>query len=625
MSGGAGPAPPRRAALRLLDGHGFAQALQAGTLAVVRECANLDRINVFPVADADTGTNLAATLRAASARLGAAAPRHVGEAARLAADAALEGAHGNSGAIVAQFFHGLATSFADRLQVGIREFAAGAGLGSQAAWTALQSPREGTILSVLRVWSHELSRRSDRTEDYAEALDSALTAARHALAETPRQLAVLARHHVVDAGGQGFVYFIEGVSEWVRTGAVSGLAPTLRSEEPRTFSSAHIETDSAYRYCSEVLISGIDLDSETVKTRFASLGDSLVVAGGRPRLRVHIHTNAPQRFMNEAARLGVVEASKVDDMILQQLAGRRARIALVCDSTCDLPEALAHRLGVVRVPLTLTIDGQNYRDGVEMTAIEYYRRLPGAAKLPTSSQPPVGEFREVYERLLEHHEGVVSLHIAGALSGTVEAARSAAEAVDARRVRVIDTHRVSIGAGLLIEAAGQAIDAGASIDEVEDLVLSERRKVALFGTMSSLDQAVRGGRVSQRAARLMEAAHLHPIIVFDEAGRAVRGGIALGFDAALRGLVRRAVAFAGGQPARLMVVHTDRLQEAEAVAEALCRKLGVSEIPLAWGGPVITTHVGTGCVTVAVRRLGWPASAAASLTGPPARRREMRP
>jgi hypothetical protein len=229
--------------VRSLDGNGFAQALHAGTLAVVRECDNLDRINVFPVADADTGANLAATLRAASARLGAGAPSRIGDAARLAADAALDGARGNSGAIFAQFLRGLADSFHDRPHVSTREFADGAGRGSQAAWNALQNPREGTILSVLRVWSHELSVHSDRTEDFGEALSDALPAARHALAETPRQLAVLARHRVVDAGGQGFVYFLEGVLDWVRTGEArrprrrpprrsSSPAPTPRSTPP---------------------------------------------------------------------------------------------------------------------------------------------------------------------------------------------------------------------------------------------------------------------------------------------------------------------------------------------------------------------------------------------------------
>jgi len=587
--------------LRTLDGRDFAHAFNAGTLAVVRERDNLDRINVFPVPDADTGANLAATLRAASARLGAGAPSRIGDAARVAADAALEGARGNSGAIFAQFFHGLAESFRGRSHVGTREFADGAAFGSQ-AWRALQDPREGTILSVLRAWSHELSVQSDRTEDFAEVLGQALRVARHALAETPRQLEVLARSKVVDAGGQGFVYFFEGVSEWMRTGEARRAAAPPAAPQP--LAAAHAEVDPTYRFCAEALVSGVDLDSELAKVRIAPLGDSLVVAGGGARLRIHVHTNTPQAFMDEAARLGAIEATKVDDMILQQLAGRDATIALVTDSTCDLPDGLAHHLGVVRVPLTLTIDGREFRDGVDMTAAEYYRRLRSAEQLPTSSQPAVSEFRKVYERLLDRHEGVVSLHIAGALSGTVEAARSAAAAVDPARIRVVDTHKVSIGAGLLIEAAGEAAEQGAGLDEVEDLVLTARRQVALFGTVSSLDQAVKGGRVSARAARLIEAAHLYPIILFDEVGHAVKGGVAVGFNGALRNLVRRAVAFAGEGPARLMVVHTDRVAAAEAVAESLCRRLGQSTIPVVNGGPVIATHVGLGSVTVAVRRLG---------------------
>jgi uncharacterized protein len=590
-------------ALRLLDGLGYAAALQAGTLAVARACDDLDRINVFPVPDADTGANLTATLRAACARLGLEQPGDLGSATRLAADAALDGARGNSGAIFAQFLHGLAESLrgCDRADTG--RFAAGAVAGSTAAWQALQDPQEGTILSVMRAWSACLAGRAQDCDEFGDVLAVALEAARRALADTPLQLAALARRHVVDAGGQGFVCWLEGIAEWLRTGVVPPETEERRAA-PVAFAAAHAAFDSSYRFCTEALLSHVSADVPAIKARLAPLGESLVVAGGGPHLRIHLHTNAPQRLFDAAAAFGTVEASKVDDMILQQLAGRHAGTALVADSTCDLPEALAHRFALVRVPLALTIDGQSYRDGVDMTATQYYKKLPLARRLPTSSQPPVGEFRAVYERLLEHHDGVVSLHIAGALSGTVEAARSAAEAVDGRRVRVIDTHKVSIGAGLLIEAAGEAIEAGADLDEIEDRVLVERGRVALFGTISSLDQAVQGGRVSARAARLVKLARLHPIILFDQEGRVVRAGFAAGFSAALRALVRRAAAFAGDRPARLMVVHTDCLEAAETVAQALCRELHVPEIPVTYGGPVIATHVGLGAVTVAVRRLG---------------------
>ena len=168
---------------------------------------------------------------------------------------------------------------------------------------------------------------------------------------------------------------------------------------------------------------------------------------------------------------------------------------------------------------------------------------------------------------------------------------------------MVDTGRVSVGVGLFVEAAGWAIGQGAGLDEVERSLLAARGSVGLFGTVSSLDQAVKGGRVSRRGARVLRATHLYPVIVFSDDGRALKGGVALGFGAALRQLVRRAVAFAGDAPARAMVVHTDRDDDAGAVAESLRERLGLDEVPVVAGGPVIATHVGLGCVTVGIRRL----------------------
>ena len=589
--------------VRTLDGTRFADVVRAGALAVVRERALLDRINVFPVPDADTGANLAATLRAA-ARLGDTSPSAIGAAARLAADAALDGARGNSGAIFAQFLHGMAESVRDRLDVGTSEFAAAARQGSDAAYLALQEPREGTILSVVKAWAHELIEHADEHDDFVEVLGRALAAARRALADTPKQLAVLARNHVVDAGGQGFVFFLEGVLEALRCDEpVVWPVGELPEDTPAPFAEVHADLDTTYRFCSEVLLSGEGLDREVVMAAVSGLGGSLVVAGAGSRMRVHLHTNMPRAFLDRAAGLGTIERSKVDDMILQQLAGSAATIAIVTDSTCDLPEDIANRLGVVSVPLAVTIDGHTYRDGVDMTALEFYRRMRAARELPKSSQPAVADFVATYERLLEHHEGIVSLHIAGALSGTVQAAAVAAQAVDPARIRVIDSCKVSVGSGLLVEAVAEAIRAGVGLDEVERRARATRPQIKVLGTTSTLEYAVRGGRVSPRAARLIESAHLYPIIAFSDEGKAGKGGASLGFNGALRAIVRRALRFAGDGPARAMVVHTDALEAAETVAERLASGLGVSDVPVVRGGPVVATHVGLGCVSLAVRRL----------------------
>ena len=188
-------------------------------------------------------------------------PSGIGDASRVAADAALDGARGNSGAIFAQFLHGLAESFRDRPHVSTSEFATAAGKGSEAAYLALQEPREGTILSVLRAWAHDLKENADEHDDFVEALGRALAAARRALADTPKQLAVLARSHVVDAGGQGFVYFLEGVLESLRSDEpVEWPLHELPDDAPPVFAAAHADVDETYRFCSEALIAGDGLD-----------------------------------------------------------------------------------------------------------------------------------------------------------------------------------------------------------------------------------------------------------------------------------------------------------------------------------------------------------------------------
>ncbi len=587
-----------------ISGETFSRVVRAGALAVVREQEMLNRINVFPVRDADTGANLAATLKAAASRLGSEAPESVGVAARVAADGALDGARGNSGAIFAQFLHGLASSLERLGRADGRQFAAAAESGTRSAYSALQDPREGTILSVLRAWSHELSRRA-QDEDLPELLHSGLAAAREALAATPRQLEVLARSHVVDAGGQGFVFFLEGLIDaltgnepaWVPVAAPAhGLPP---------FSGEHDEVDERFRFCTEALLTprqGIPLSRDEVVIRVTELGESLVVAGGETRLRVHIHTNEPKRFFASVAEVAHIERTKVDDMVVQQLACRTTTLGLVTDSTTDLPEDEAISLGVMAVPLTLTLGEEEYLDGVDITLDGFIQRILAGDGVPRSSQPAVADLAQTYRRLLECREGVVSVHIAGALSGTVQAARAAAREVDPERVRVIDSCSVSIGAGLLVEAVGEAISSGADLDEVERIAERAKREIRVLGAVRSLDFAVRGGRVSPRLAKSMDRLHISPIIALDDTGKAGRAGAALGFDRALNAIVRRVLRFVGDVPALAMVVHSGDQPGAEFVAARLGERLG-GDVPVVRAGAVLTTHVGLGCVTAAVRRL----------------------
>jgi len=590
--------------VQLLTGPRLARALRAGALAVVREQETLNRINVFPVPDADTGANLASTLRAAAAALTTPNEFTVGHTVRTAADAALDGARGNSGAILAQFLHGMAEGIGTRVSVTTREFIAAARRGADAAQQALAQPVEGTILSVVRAWATALEEQAGKIHDFGELLGRGLERAREALANTPRQLAVLARHGVVDAGAQGFVYFLEGISTFFRDRrAADWRRAGMSLAQPTPFAAAHADVDLTYRYCSEGLLTGERLDRKAIARAVGSLGGSLVVAGGGSRLRVHLHTNEPQRLFATLAEFGTVQHTKIDDMVLQQLAARGSAVAVVSDSSCDMPEALAHAVGLVRVPLSISFGEETFLDGVDITPPQFYQRLAASQVVPKTSQPAVGEFKATFQRLLENHEAVVSLHLSAGLSGTYQAALAAATQVDPGRIRVIDTGQISVSLGLVAEAVGEVVAAGAGLDEAAAAARRVSRDTKLFASFASLDLAVRGGRVSRAQARLAKTFGLNPVLTVGADGKAARAGVHLGFAASLRGMVRRAARFADGRPVRLMIAHASAVGAAEYVAERLCSRFGVADIPIVNLTAVLAAHVGPGAVGVAVRRV----------------------
>jgi uncharacterized protein len=616
--------------LHSLSGHSFADGLRAGAYAVVKGQAALDRINVFPVADADTGANLAATLTAAAAGLGRTPPQGIGVAARLAADAALVGARGNSGAIFAQFLHGLAEGLHLKHEVVAGEFALAAAGGVDSAYLAVQNPREGTILSVLRAWARDLAANADHAPDFSDLMARALGAARVALAATPSQLEVLARNRVVDAGGQGFIYFLEGMLDPIRGHRVEesvllqALTFPAAYEELAGFAGGHgggfiasgpgraagasaDDIDERFRYCAEALVSGTRLDRGLVERAVHSLGGSLVVAGGDAHMRIHLHTNEPAAFRAALEAMATVDSFKVDDMVVQQAAAKGASIALVTDSTVDLPEAAQLRLGMVMVPLTVTIGGSTYLDRVELSPPEFYRLLRDSDELPHTSQPNYADFRRVYETLLADHESVVSVHLSPRMSGTYQSAAAAAADVDPARIRVVDARHLSVGLGLVVEAAGEAIQDGASLDEVVAAAESAARNTRVYGATPSLDVAVKGGRVNAKVAYMAGLIRLKPIILFDEQGASHAVGGQLGYNRTIRSVARRTAEYAGSATVKLAIAHADSPAAVAYLLQQLRKRFGPDQdIPMMESGAVLSTHTGLGAIAVGVRRLEAP-------------------
>jgi DegV family protein with EDD domain len=279
------------------------------------------------------------------------------------------------------------------------------------------------------------------------------------------------------------------------------------------------------------------------------------------------------------------------------------RIALVTDSTCDLPQTEVSRYQPVVVPLHFTMGGVSYLDHVDMDSATFYQRFRENGQVAQSSQPSVGEFATAYADLLKHHDAVVSVHISGRLSGSVQSATVAAQTVDSTRVRVVDSRHVSVGLGLVVQAAGDAIQAGADLDSVVAAAEAAARATRVYGALPDLGAAVKGGRVSAPAAMLAGMMEIKPLIVFDEEGATRIAGARLGYRRALLAVADKVVRYAEGGPVSVVIVHADGLESALLVKQQLGAALGDPDLQVVQAGAVITSHVGLGTVAVGVRRL----------------------
>jgi uncharacterized protein len=590
------------APLYALEGRELARALAAGIAVLRAERERLDRINVFPVADGDTGTNLAFTLAGVAATLAADEP-HAGRLLAKVADAALDASRGNSGAILAQFLQGLAESLSLRAAVSAAEWAEGLRAGAELAREAVAEPKPGTLLSVLADYAAAVAKeaKAGRTELVALFASGRATAER-SLEATREQLAELRDAGVVDAGAAGFVCLARGMAEYLATGIVPSTQASGPAD-PREFGAPRA---LEHRYCIECLVRGREIDRRHLREQLAQLCSSVVVAGSKERVRVHVHGDAPERVFALCAGFGAVSLEKADDLRRQQEAAHHAggrRVAVVTDSAADLPEELIEALDVHVVPVRVHFGEQSYLDKVSLTSEEFQRLLAASELPPKTSQPPPGDFRRLYEFLLSHFAAVVSLNLAARASGTWQAAESAAARVDAQRISVLDTRNASLGQGLIVLHGARCAAAGLSAPEV----LAEAS--ALVGTtrtwalLRTLEQAVRGGRIPRWAERVARYLGLHPLVTFRPNGTVGIGALLIGrrdpLAAYARFLRRRIVP---GRRYRLAVGHGDVPVAGERLRALLADHPAIAECigPVALGA-ALSVHGGAGMLVVALQ------------------------
>ncbi len=303
------------------DGRRLLAGLEAAATWLEGQRAAVDALNVFPVPDGDTGTNMSMTLNAALREARDSGSTAAGKVAERAAYGALMGARGNSGVILSQLLRGFARALQSETRLDATTLAAALTAAAETAGRAVMKPVEGTILTVSAAAARAATEAAAHDSDALAVLAASLKEARAAVARTTEQMALLKQAGVVDAGAQGYMLILEGFSRYlhgeptdvesaapVGTGVDSANAPLHM---------ARVEHGDDYGYCTEFIVAGPGLDLPAIRERVNSLGSSTLVVGEESLVRVHIHTEDPGRVLSYAASLGQLHKIKIDNMQAQ--------------------------------------------------------------------------------------------------------------------------------------------------------------------------------------------------------------------------------------------------------------------------------------------------------------------
>ena len=313
----------------------------------------INELNVFPVPDGDTGTNMSLTMNSAAIELGRKQTDTVGAVADCAASALLRGARGNSGVILSLLFRGIAKSLKGRENANAAEFAAAVSAGVDAAYKAVMKPAEGTILTVSRLGAQAAVEFAKESTDFEAMLEALLAAAREALADTQNINPVLRRAGVVDAGGEGFVLVMDAMLGYLqgRTAApVTAAAPAAAAAPKEGADFSEFDTgEITFGYCTEFIVARENNKSpELLRSFLNNLGDCVVVVDDDESIKVHVHTNVPGEVLTEALTYGPLQTVKIENMRNQHtaLSGSDAPAAPEAEPAVAAPEK---QFGVVAV------------------------------------------------------------------------------------------------------------------------------------------------------------------------------------------------------------------------------------------------------------------------------------
>ncbi len=608
-----------------INGVDFYSYFKSGAEEVQKNKDNLNAINVFPVRDGDTGTNLAITMSSIVNEATVTEDFHV--VINSMSNAAFENARGNSGIIFASFINGFSEACGQLKSLNLEQFSSSATFAVEAAYSAVSMPVEGTMLTVIREWANYIANYHDKHLGFGDLFEAAYEKAKQTLEETPDMLEILRKNRVVDSGAKGFVMFLSGFGklfsgshphqeEWTQTDKQaltnSHVMPNsidanaqFDANDPFDLSHQH---DPSFRYCTEVLLHDSVDHKAHIDALIAPYGDSMIITGNQRIVKVHIHTNRPDLVTQTLVENSYkVNKSKVDDMLLQTEVerGPKSKIAILTDSIADMSDAQRIQEQVHMLSLPLIVDESIYLDKCTVTMENIQAILDKSHAYPSSSQPDVKQVKAKLEWLLDHYEHIVAISVASALSGTHESYRRAIDELgeQGKRITLIDSKLNSGAQGLIVYNAAKMANSGETLDNISRKTLDAIQKTSIYVSLDTFEYAVKSGRVPNKIGNFLIKLGAKPIMTLNKDGKGAAFGLAFSRKAIDRKIFNKVKKIYDSEGIEhYAIVHANNPKLAEQYCATFEALLGFAPKIVTDISAITTIHAGIGSVAIALTR-----------------------
>lgn len=573
------------------------RAFLNGARAVISKEKQLNEINVFPVKDADTGTNLRSLMDSILKRTQM--KDTLKETLELISNAALIGSKGNSGLIFSQFIYGLSkdihTDFMDQ-QILIQQIKK----GYELAYEAIDMPVEGTIITLMRNWYNLLNQDASESS-FEEYLLKSSIELQKTLEETKSLLPILKKNNVIDAGALAFTTFVDG---FVRSITDENFIVEIEESEALSLDHTdhhdHDETDIEHRYCTEILIKS-QLQKESLKLLLEHHGNSLVIGKSSEFYKIHIHTNEPHKVFEYISKYATIVDSKVDDMINQNMINhhRKYDIAILTDSISDIHQSLIDDLQIQVFPVSINVDGTIYFDKKSIKNQRMLQLIQSSNEFPKSASPATLDVINYLNLLKKHFKQILVVIVSSKMSSTYNVFKNAITELKTEDIKLIDSKQNSVGEGLITLHAAKMISEGYSFNDIYESTQEAVKSANILVSVKTLDNMVRSGRVSKGLGLIAKILILKPIVSINQNGEGIVLSKAFGRKNSFNKILKHMKMVHKKEGIQSYALsYVDNLQEAEKFKASLVRVLGFMPEYVTESSAVIAMNAGKDAVAV---------------------------